>query len=53
MIKKINIKKIFDRVEKIDNICGNYIGRIRCREVKLQTWPRTETNFSEVLLWTN
>ena len=53
MIKKINIKKIFDITEKIDNIYGNYIGKNRCREVKLQTWPRPETNLTEVLLWTN
>lgn len=53
MIKNINLNKIVDRVEEIDKIYGNYLGRIRCGEVKLQMCLGLETNFSEVLLWTN
>jgi hypothetical protein len=53
MIKNINLNKIVDRAEKIDTIYGNYLGRIRCSEVKLQMCLGLKTNISEVLLWTN
>jgi hypothetical protein len=49
MINKINIKKIFDRSKKIDNIYGNYLSSIRYAKVKLQAWPKSETNLFEVL----